>query len=77
MAKGVMAKARTLVKKADKKAVQAVKSIKKEWEKEQPKREKYGRELKEAANKALKNGAKIGSDIVAVIKKDIKEINNK
>ena len=63
-----------LIKKAKKKGGEVVKSFRKEWKKEQPHREKYGEELKEAARKALEGGVKIGGDVVETIKKDINEI---
>jgi len=77
VAKGVAKKTKELVKTAKKKGGKAVVSFKKQWKKEQPRREKYGKEVKAAAKKALEGGIKIGSDIVETIKKDIKEINSK
>lgn len=76
VAKDVMKKTKVLAGKANKKAGQAMKSIQKEWKKEQPHREKYGEELKAAADKIITGGVKIGTDVVNTIKKNIDEINN-
>lgn len=53
-----------------KKANGIVGTLKKQWEKEQPQREKF----KIAANKALGNGIKISGDVFATVRKDINEI---
>ncbi len=53
------------------------KSVQKEWKAEKPKRIKLKRELSATASKMFRNGFRIGEDVIKVIKKDIKEINNK
>ncbi len=74
-------------KKVGKEAGKMAKALQKRWDKAEPGREKYKKEVKIAAKKAgargmellksgLKNSMKIGGDIVDVIKKDVKEMSN-
>jgi len=70
--KAMAKKTKSFAKKTSKKVSNVTSTLQKEWKKEQPQREK----LKNAANKALEHGVKIGNDVFETIKKDIKEINN-
>ena len=77
VAKNVAKKTRLLISKANIKAGKVVRVIKKEWKKEEPQRKEFEKELKKAVGLAIKNGSKIGADIIKTIKKDISEINHK
>ncbi len=70
-------KVKSLTKKVAVKVNKTVKSLKNEWKTEKPRREDFKKGLKTAASKMLKDSLKIGEDVVKIIKKDIREINNK
>ena len=70
-------KTRSLAKKINVKVSKTVKSIKKEWKKEKPRRDDFKKELKVGASKMFDDAIKIGKDVAKVIKKDIRDINNK
>jgi len=55
-----------------KKVTSVADTLKKQWEKEQPQRDKF----KIFAKKALKNGIKISDDVFETIQKDINEIKS-
>ena len=63
-------KTKLFVKKANKEADNIVSTLKKQWKKEQPGRER----LKTAAKKTLENGLKISGDVFETIRKDVNEI---
>ena len=71
--KDMAKKTKSFAKKTSNKVSNVASTLQKQWKKEQPQREKF----KNAANKALEQGVKIGNDVFETIKKDIKEINNK
>jgi hypothetical protein len=73
VAKGAVIKTKSFMKKTNKKVSNIASTLKEEWEKEQPQREK----LKNAASKVLERGMKISGDVIETIRKDIGEINNK
>lgn len=77
VAKKIRKQAGVLVKKSQKQAGRAAKSLKQEWKKEEPRRKKFAKELKMAAGQALKDGTRIGRDIVQTVKKDLVEINRR
>lgn len=68
--KDVAKKTGSFLGKTNKKAGEIVNTFEKQWKKERPQREK----IKKAANKVLKDSAKIGSDVFETIRKDIDEI---
>jgi hypothetical protein len=76
IAKKVAKKTTFLVKKTGKQAGQVIKSAKKEWKREKPRRDEYTGELKVAIKELFKNGVRVGGDVIKTIKKDIGEINN-
>lgn len=68
--KDITKKTGSFMKKANKKANDIASTLKKQWKKEQPQREKF----KIAASKALGDGIKISGDVFETIRKDINEI---
>lgn len=70
-------KTKLLIKKANVKISKKVASLKKDWQSDKPRRDNLKDDLKVSAENMFRKGMKIGEDVAEVIKKDIKEINNK
>jgi len=68
--KDVTKKTKSLLKKTNKKAIDIASTLKKQWKKERPQRDKF----KRATKKALENSVKIGGDVFETIRNDINEI---
>jgi hypothetical protein len=75
--KNVAKKTRLLIGKADIKTRKVVKSLKKEWKKGKPHRKEYEKELKSAVNLVTKDIVKIGTDVMNIIKNDIRKAKYK
>jgi hypothetical protein len=69
--KDVAKRSKILIKNTNIKVDKAIKSIKKVWKAEQPRRDKYKKTIKTKTNKFLKNSIRIGSDVIKTIKKDL------
>ena len=68
--KDMTEKTGSFLKKTSNKAREIAGTLEKQWEKEQPQREKF----KKVAGKALEAGVKISGDVLETIRKDIDEI---
>lgn len=72
-AKSISEKTKKLLNKVDLKIDEALKSIKDNWKKEQPKRDRYKKIVKTNANKFIKNSMQVSADVIKTIKKDLKD----
>lgn len=72
-AKRISKETKIFLKKVDLRIDEAVKSLQKKWNDDQPQRDKYTKAIKTNTNKFVKNSMQMGADVAKTIKKDLKE----
>jgi len=75
--RGISDETKIYLKKVDLKIDDAIKSLQKKWQDDQPRRDKYKKTIKADTNKFVKNSMQMSSDVVKTIKKDLRDFKKR